>query len=559
MKDCKKGSSLSSSIPVKPCNFFICSTLLLIFLFFSGFAFSTSRLFFLGFCPRLVTTWSASAMGVIPGDTPENSVVSIPEAVISPDEALFFLKYPSSTRLFTKDELDCVYTSPDSYSSPAPPKSVDDEYSGRQIVRCQPPPRGSSQVSLAVKKTRRDNQLPALSLAGPTYRWDSLAYEAMIDWDNTTVVFVKGFNLRGGKVSDPTKFRCVYGWDFKNPKFMLHSYVVSVAQEIVRCKTPLSVLNSPHRFGIKVSVRKVGKGPLDSIARPQVRLKPSPKDRKEHQMCVCTMLKNQARFLREWIMYHAEIGVQRWFIYDNNSDDNIEDILGEHTATAHNYNISRHVWPWIKSQEAGFAHCALRARDLCEWVGFIDVDEFFYLSKNTSIQEVLRRQGSGIAELRVPCHSFGPSGLKEVPIKGVTVGYTCRLAYPERHKSIVRPEALDPTLMNVVHHFRLSQGYKSGNIDRNVMVVNHYKYQVWQVFKEKFHRRVATYVSDWQQDRNAGSKDRAPGLGTRAVEPADWHTRFCEVTDNGLRDQVLRTFTDPINRRLPWQEDEQQD
>lgn len=501
-----------------------------------------------------MTTWSASARGVITGDSPENSVVLIQEAVISPDEALFFLKYPSSTRLFTKDELDCVYPSPDSSSpssSRTPPNSVDDEYSGPQIIRCQAPPRGS-QVSLAVKKTK-DTQLPA----GPTYRWDSLAYEAMIDWDNTTVVFVKGFNLRGGKVADPTKFRCVYGWDFRNPKLMLHSYVVSVAQEIVRCKTPLSVLNSPQRFGshpIKVSVRKVGnKDPLDSIARLQVRLKPSPTDTKEHEMCVCTMLKNQARFLREWILYHAEIGVQRWFIYDNNSDDNIEDIL---KSLGHHTNITRHVWPWIKTQEAGFAHCALQARDSCEWVGFIDVDEFLYLPKNKSMQHVLKQQkSSGIAELRVPCHSFGPSGLKQVPIKGVTVGYTCRLAYPERHKSIVRPEALDPTLMNVVHHFRLSRGYKYANVDRNVMVVNHYKYQVWEVFKEKFHRRVATYVSDWQQDQNAGSKDRAPGLGTRAVEPEDWHTRFCEVTDNGLRDQVLRTFTDPNTRRLPWQQD----
>lgn len=472
-------------------------------------------------------------------------MVSIQEAVISPDEVLFFLKYPSSTGLFTKGELDCVYSS----SSQAPPKSVDDEYSGRQIIRCQPPPRGSL-VSLAVKK-RNGNQLPT----GPTYRWDSLAYEAIIDWDNTTVVFVKGFNLRGGKLTDPTKFRCVYGWDFNNPKFMLHSYVVSIAQEIVRCKTPSSVLNIQQRFGnepIKVSVRMVGKSPLDSVARPEVRLKPSSTDRKEHEMCVCTMLRNQARFLREWIMYHAEIGVQRWFIYDNNSDDNIQDIL---ESLGHNYNITRHVWPWIKSQEAGFAHCALRARDLCEWVGFIDVDEFFYLPENMSIQHVLRQQTSEIAEARVPCHSFGPSGLKRVPIKGVTVGYTCRLAFPERHKSIVKPEALDPTLMNVVHHFRLRRGYKYVNIDRNVMVVNHYKYQVWQVFKQKFHRRVATYVSDWKQDRNSGSKDRAPGLGTRAVEPPDWHTRFCEVTDNGLRDMVLRTFTHPDTRRLPWQQD----
>ncbi|CAK9138529.1 unnamed protein product [Ilex paraguariensis] len=225
--------------------------------------------------------------------------------------------------------------------------------------------------------------------------------------------------------------------------------------------------------------------------------------RKQHEMCICTMLRNQARFLREWVMYHARIGVQRWFIYDNNSDDGIADVV--ESLVAGNFNISRHVWPWIKTQEAGFAHCALRARDSCEWVGFIDVDEFFHLPEGLSLHNVLMNQSrpSDVAELRASCHNFGPSGLTQV-----------------------------------------RDGFRHVNMDRNVMVVNHYKYQVWEVFKEKFYRRVATYVSDWQQEVNVGSKDRAPGLGTKAVEPPDWSSKFCEVTDTGLKDRVLHEFTD---------------
>lgn len=132
------------------------------------------------------------------------------------------------------------------------------------------------------------------------------------------------------------------------------------------------------------------------------------------------------------------------------------------------------------------------------------------------------------------------------------VGYTCRMNTPERHKSIVRPEALNPSLINVVHHFHLKDGMRYVNMDRGVMVINHYKYQVWEVFKEKFYRRVATYVADWQDKENVGSKDRAPGLGTKAVEPPDWPSRFCEVNDTGLRDWVLRTFSDPNTGLLPW-------
>ncbi|KAL2500139.1 zinc finger (C3HC4-type RING finger) family protein [Abeliophyllum distichum] len=544
MKDRKKRTSFL------PWNiFFRCAILLL---FFSGFTLSTFQLFFReGFHPRLVSTWRTPPMEVISGEPSSTPAMSIQETVIFPDQALVFLKYHASTLLFSKDDIDCIYLLPNT-SEPQlqlSPVSIYSQYSDHQSVRCPRQPRGTI-VSLAVKSN--GNLLP-----GPTHRWHSLAYEAIIDRDNTTVVFVKGLNLRSGRVSDPSKFKCLFGWDLRKPKFVLWSEVVSIAQEIVRCKTPLSILNSPQRFisSIKVSVRVVGRQTLKSIARPKVRLmEPRPLSEKQHEMCICTMLRNQAKFLPEWVMYHAQIGVQHWFIYDNNSEDDIEDVV--ESLVGASYNVTRHVWPWIKTQEAGFAHCALRARDSCEWVGFIDVDEFFHLPSGLSLYDVVRNQSrpSEVAELRVSCHSFGPSGHKKVPVKGVTVGYTCRLTGWERHKSIMRPEALNSSLINVVHHFHLQTGFEYTNMDRDVLVINHYKYQVWEVFKEKFYRRVATYVSDWQQKRNVGSKDRTPGLGTKAVEPADWSTRFCEVEDTGLRDRVLKTFTQLKTDRLPWQD-----
>ncbi|KAJ6424035.1 hypothetical protein OIU84_024918 [Salix udensis] len=188
-----------------------------------------------------------------------------------------------------------------------------------------------------------------------------------------------------------------------------------MAQEIVRCKTPLSILGTPQMVNssIKASIRVKGRGTLHSIARPGFRSKPHPgtPERKPHEMCICTMLRNQARFLREWVMYHAQIGVQSWYIYDNNSDDDIDDVM-ESLVNA-GLNISRRVWPWIKTQEAGFAHCALRARESCEWVGFIDVDEYFYSPLGLSLHDVISNQsdsGNDVAEIRTSCYSFGPSG-----------------------------------------------------------------------------------------------------------------------------------------------------
>ncbi|KAF2306024.1 hypothetical protein GH714_009474 [Hevea brasiliensis] len=488
-----------------------------------------------------------------------SATISIRETVILPDQVLIFLKYPQSARLFTKEDLDCVYFAAGKSSSSSqpqfkqPPNQIDGADLDDQIIRCPLNPRGFL-VALALKSG-------GYIKPGPIHRWDSLVYEAMIDRDNTTIVFVKGLNLRPDRLYNASRFECVYGWDLRRPKFLLRSNVISIAQEIVRCRTPFSILNNPQKVNnsIKVSVRLKGRGTLHSIARPALQLNrdSDPTARKPYEMCICTMLRNQARFLGEWVMYHAQIGVQRWFIYDNNSEDNIDSVIA--SLVDNNFNISKHVWPWIKTQEAGLAHCALRARSSCKWVGFIDVDEYFHLPTGLNLHDVLRNQSesssSDVAELRVSCHSFGPSGLEHMPEQGLTVGYTCRMMVPERHKSIVNPEALNSTLINVVHHFHLRDRFRYVNADRGVLVINHYKYQVWEVFKEKFYRRVATYVADWQDEQNVGSKDRVPGLGTRAVEPPDWASRFCEVTDTGLRDRVLGNFRNPITKLLPWQED----
>lgn len=388
-----------------------------------------------------------------------------------------------------------------------------------------------------------------------THNWDKLAYEATLDKD-TAVVFVKGLNLRPHKVSDATQFRCHFGT--RNGKFWIKTEVVSAAQEVVRCALPQSILNNPDKaIGKSVTVSRVRhEDVFPSVARlGGYREIINRGSRNKFELCACTMVWNQARAMREWVIYHAWLGVEKWFIYDNNSDDEIDDVASE--LEAEGYNISRVVWPWVKSQEAGFSHCALKAIEECKWVGFFDVDEFYYFrqGKRNALRSIVANFSfsKSIAEIRTACHNFGPSGLKNHPKRGVSVGYTCRLRTPERHKSIVRPELLHISLLNVVHHFELKEGFEARELSSSVVVINHYKYQVWETFKVKFDRRVATYVADWKEDVNIGSKDRAPGLGTQAIEPPDWRLRFCEVWDTGLKDFLLSNFSDPKTGLLPWE------
>ncbi|XP_042499649.1 glycosyltransferase family 92 protein RCOM_0530710-like [Macadamia integrifolia] len=473
--------------------------------------------------------------------------------------------------------------------------SADEFDSYRSIVRCPSPPANHSTWVLLERSGIRehhrsreeleDNALVGIGSNRSIHSWEApLVYGASLDGD-TAVVFVKGLNLRPDRASDPTQFVCHFGWGNwqRHPQFALTTQAITAAQEVIRCSLPISIRNNPTRAnGIRVTIGAASLGtsgrvrrttplyiPLPSVAKiidsttttAEAQEESKGKEEKKYELCVCTMVWNQASSLREWITYHAWLGVERWFIYDNNSNDDIKQVIDE--LDQENYKVSRHVWPWLKTQEAGFSHCTIRAKAECNWVGFMDVDEFFYLpvpSTNSlgypgrdSLKSLVSNFSSTtIGEIRTACHSFGPSGLRTPPSQGVTLGYTCRLQSPERHKSIIRPNALDDTLLNVVHHFRLKTGYTSLNLPQSTAIINHYKYQVWEAFKAKFFRRVATYVADWQENQNEGSKDRAPGLGTEAIEPPNWHLQFCEVWDTGLRDFVMANLADPANGVLPW-------
>ncbi|KAJ8569872.1 hypothetical protein K7X08_006449 [Anisodus acutangulus] len=505
--------------------------------------------------------------------------------VVFPDHVLLLVN--TNTLVVKNAEIECVYarnTSDVIVKEKA--FSVDDfGESGGIIVRCPLPQANYSAVVNLRKVKRNDVNVMHVGSKNQTVNsWENVAYAATLD-GNTVVVFVKGLNLRPQRESDPSQFSCHFGLGSfeKDGRFALSTKAITAAQEVVRCSLPLSVRKNPEKArGIRITIGMLphihAKAHEKHVLLPSVAkisdLKSEGRktiENGKYDLCVCTMVWNQAAALREWITYHSWLGVERWFIYDNNSDDNIKDVI-EKLETENNYSVTRHVWPWIKTQEAGFSHCALRAKQECNWVSFMDVDEYFYFpysapsghqsfratgyAEQHSLRSLVANLSSSsprIAEIRTTCHSFGPSGLNSAPSQGITVGYTCRLKSPERHKSIIRPDALDTTLLNVVHHFYLRKGFRYMNLPQSTAVINHYKYQVWEVFRAKFFRRVATYVADWQKNQNEGSRDRAPGLGTEAIEPPNWPLQFCEVWDTGLRDFVLTNFADLSTGLLPWE------
>ncbi|KAL6983320.1 hypothetical protein U1Q18_016708 [Sarracenia purpurea var. burkii] len=277
----------------------------------------------------------------------------MPSKVIGPNKDLWLKK---------GDELDCVYyeTSLDHYNDDSFEQIRSlrisalslDEYNELQlIVRCPPPPLNYSAPVRLEKGGRKNMDLVGmdelLGSNGTIHSWETVAYATTLD-GNTAVVFVKGLNLRPDRESNSNQFSCHF--DLGNDKvdglrFALATKAITTAQEVVRWLLPLSLrLNpskaqgirvtigfTPHihamkRYHVRVpSVAKISNSNSDSYSEEQKKKKKSKE--KKYELCACTMVWNQASSLREWIMYHSWLGIEGWFIYDNNSDDGIKEVV----------------------------------------------------------------------------------------------------------------------------------------------------------------------------------------------------------------------------------------
>src|SRR6187431_2863710 len=47
----------------------------------------------------------------------------------------------------------------------------------------------------------------------------------------------------------------------------------------------------------------------------------------KYTVSLCGIFKNEAKFLDEWIQFHLVVGIDHFYLYNNNSDDNYYEIL----------------------------------------------------------------------------------------------------------------------------------------------------------------------------------------------------------------------------------------
>jgi hypothetical protein len=203
-------------------------------------------------------------------------------------------------------------------------------------------------------------------------------------------------------------------------------------------------------------------------------------------LSIAAIYRNEAPYLREWIEFHRLVGVEKFFLYNNESTDDHMEVLRPYIDEG---IVVWEDFPGFPPQLRCYQHAIESHRDDSRWLAFIDIDEFLFSPTWRPVPEILRdyEQHNGVA---VNCVVFGTSGHQAPPPGLVLENYTRRLGLERPRtrtvKMIVNPQAVE-RIGRTVHYFiyydrvkgvdmlrRPVRGDVSETAELDLLRINHY-------------------------------------------------------------------------------------
>ena len=216
----------------------------------------------------------------------------------------------------------------------------------------------------------------------------------------------------------------------------------------------------------------------------------------QYYLAVCAIAKNEGPYFQEWIEWHRKQGVEKFYIYDNESTDCTKEVLAPYVESG---VVEYTYFPGYRRQLAAYDDCLDKHRLAARWIAFIDLDEFIVPIQDKTIPVFLSRFEEFPA-VEINWLIYGSGGAKTKTNGTMMERFKChsRPEHPlNRHvKSIVNPRRVF-TMIGCHEAARIS-GYAAdshGNLikkhfrerepQQDVIRINHYAVRSYEEFLEK--------------------------------------------------------------------------
>lgn len=210
----------------------------------------------------------------------------------------------------------------------------------------------------------------------------------------------------------------------------------------------------------------------------------------KYNLAISAIFKNENPYLAEWIEYHRIVGVEHFFLYDNDGGEETQKILKSYVEDG---LITLHPWTHFDGtrydrptpfyardkNHLAFAHSAKHHRSKFNWVLKIDIDEFLMPLEGNSVLPILNRYDlEKIKGIEIPRIDFGSSGHRKRPEGLVLESYLQRESAISDHKDLANSSFLSDNRHTGSAHRWGYRWFRGGKFIRRTQVdglrINHY-------------------------------------------------------------------------------------
>ena len=140
----------------------------------------------------------------------------------------------------------------------------------------------------------------------------------------------------------------------------------------------------------------------------------------KYYLTIVVIAKNESAYISEWLAFHKLQGVEKVFLYDNDSTDNMRDVLQPYIEDG--YVVYNEI-PGRYRQYDAYNDAINRYGHLAKYMAFIDCDEFMMpVNSDKSLLEIIDsvfRKDGNAGGLGINWCIYGSSGHETKPERGL--------------------------------------------------------------------------------------------------------------------------------------------
>lgn len=237
----------------------------------------------------------------------------------------------------------------------------------------------------------------------------------------------------------------------------------------------------------------------------------------KYNLAIVAIIKNEAPYIQEWIEYHRIVGIEKFYIYDNESTDQVQKVLQPYIEQD---IVSYFPIKGKGKQVVAYQDAIARFKYTVKYMAFIDLDEFLLPIRGDSILPIVEdlfSQNDKIGGIAVQWCVFGSADHIRKPEGLVIENYLYRAEghfesrrHSNRHiKTICNPRKV--LLYGQAHYPKYYEPYYSINTNNekiegpfceslcwDVLRINHYFTKSFEEFIAKRKRgRASTKGLVW--------------------------------------------------------------